>query len=60
MKFITFADADFFAQNRVKSKKEKVNTSACRSLSCVSMFWHVFTVQNAEMEGIWAFFSVLG
>ena len=42
-KVITFAEAQFFAQNQAKSKK-KVITSAGRSLSFVTAFWHVFTV----------------
>ena len=56
------ADVQFSAQNQVNSKKRLSRPQALVSAETsqnfrVSMIRHVFTVQNAEKEDIWAFLT---
>ena len=59
------ADVQFSAQNQVNSKKRSSRPQAPLSAETsqnfrVSMIRHVFTVENAEKEDIWAFFNLFG
>ena len=69
-KVITSANVKFFTQNQVKSKKRSsppqavvcpvlANMMMTVHLHSRSMIGHVFTVQNAKKEDIWAFFNIL-
>ena len=68
-KVTTSADVQFSTQNQVKSKKSSAGRSLLSpdlKLPKIFVFLqqmiinHVFTVQNAEKQDVWAFFNVLG